>query len=81
MTHVEQLYAASAALRAHNDPYDTAVANWLNDQAQHIVDDTANWPRGRIESLDTFIKTFYRHPLAVADAVLDAAPSKAAEHL
>lgn len=70
MTHADQLHAASAALRARNDPYSTAVAAWLATAARDMALDTARWPRHRPGDLGAFLESIYRQPLAVARAVL-----------
>lgn len=78
MTHAEQLHTASAALRARNDPYSTAVAAWLATAAQDMALDTARWPRYRPGDLGAFLESIYRQPLAVAGAVLDEVASEVA---
>jgi hypothetical protein len=73
MTHAEQVQAASEILKARCDPCSRAIAAWLDDEARHIVADTGSWPLHRLDNPDAFIEICYRHPLAVARAVLDEA--------
>jgi hypothetical protein len=72
-THVDQVRAASAALRTRSDPFSTAVAGWLDTAARDMALDTARWPHNRPGDLDAFLENLYRHPLAVAGAVADEA--------
>lgn len=73
MTHDEQVQAASEILKARCDPCSRAIAAWLDDEARHIAADTASWLLHRLDNPDAFIEIYYRHPLAVARAVLDEA--------
>lgn len=76
--HPDQIWGASAALRARNDPYSTAVAAWLATAARDMALDTARWPRRRPGHLGAFMESIYRQPLAVARAVLDEIASEVA---
>jgi hypothetical protein len=67
---VDQVRAASAALRTCGDPFGTAVAGWLDTAARDMALDAARWPRNRPGDLAAFLENLYRHPLAVARAVV-----------
>lgn len=69
--HVDQVRAASAALRARSDPFGAAVAGWLDTAARDMALDVARWPHHRPGDLAAFLENLYHHPLAVAQAVAD----------
>jgi hypothetical protein len=77
-THVDQVRAASTALRTRSDPFSAAVAGWLDTAARDMTLDTERWPRNRPGDLAAFLENLYRHPLAVAQAVVVSEMDRAA---
>lgn len=80
MSDTDRLRAAAERLRDYpsEDPYETALADWLDETAERLTHHLAAWERGKVRHPDAWaeltveenVEHHYGRALAVADAVL-----------